>query len=410
MAQANLKILFLTYHFPTPDQAGAGRPWETAELLRALGHEPVVLTAGTHYMTGENIRQNRRGFWSEEQVSGFRVIKTHAPEGYRRSVSRRILNYVSYASASLVASLRQTGIDLVLMATDPIFITPVGLTLSKLKRIPLMLDERDVYPDTAVALGYLRSSAAIRALESWHTLVRRNSCSLLAATPGIKRLLIQKGVEPAKIHFLPNIRSASLAADAYPLETELRSWHGWGTKFVVLYTGNFGQANDLWTILKAAQLLADGNPNIQFVFIGAGEKKHDYLSFCQHAGLKHVQFLDPVPWLQLRGYLAAADLAVHAFPAEPFWECSLATKIFDYLSAAKPIVFAGAGDTADLINKAGAGEVCNPGQPVALGEVISRLSRSPALVRQMGARGRRYVAAEFSRERLIGIMQRALSI
>jgi glycosyltransferase involved in cell wall biosynthesis len=405
-----LRILFLTYHFPSPEEPGTGRPWETAELLRALGHEPVVLTAGTHYMTGENIRRDPRGLWSEEQVNGFRVIKTYAPAGFRRSVSRRIINYLSYASASFTVGLQQGRMDLVLMATDPMFIMPVGFILSKLKGLPLMLDERDLYPDTAVALGYLRSQTTIRVLEAWHNRVRRSSRSVLAATPGIKRLLIEKGVEPSKIHFLPNIRSSSLTPDAYPLETVLRSRHNWRAKFVVLYTGNFGQANDLWTIIKAAQLLCDRFPNIHFVFIGAGEKKQEYVDSCTAAGLNNVQFLPVLPWRELRGYLATADLTVHAFPDQSFWRCSLATKIFDYLSAAKPIVFAGAGDTADLIGKASAGEVCKPGDVAAMAETIARLSQAPGLVREMGARGRRYLVTEFSRERLIQTMQQALSI
>jgi glycosyltransferase involved in cell wall biosynthesis len=404
-----MRVLFLTYHFPTPKEAGAGRPWTTAGLLQELGHEPIVVTAGTHYMTGEDIRRDRSGLWSTEDVDGFRVIKTYAPPDYRRSLARRALNYAAFAVGALLAGMRQNNIDAVLMATDPMFIMPVGFILSKLKRVPLMLDERDVYPDTAVVLGVLTSARLIRALEAWHGFVRRRAQSILAATPGIKRLLVAKGTDPSKIFVLQNVRPASFTLLGDGRAREIRVRHEWDTKFVVLYSGNFGQANDIWTILKAAQLLRDRFPEIRFVFIGAGEKGKEYTAFCRAMDLDNVEFLAAKPWPELRGYLAAADLTVHAFPDKAFWDCALPTKIFDYLAAGKPVVFAGRGDTADLIAAAGAGQASEPGNPVAFAEAVARLSQGPETVREMGARGHRYLIEHFSDRRLQATMHAAVA-
>lgn len=404
-----MRILFLTYHFPTPDQSGAGRPWNTASLLRDLGHEAIIVTAGTHYLTGEDIRRNRRGLSSEENVGGFHVVKTYSPPDYRRSVARRLVNYLAFAAGAVLAGLRQCDIDAVLVATDPIFIMPVAYLLSLIKRAPLILDERDVYPDTAIALGVLKSPTVICILDWWHNFMCRKAPAILAATPGIKRILLNKGVQGKKVFVLPNVRAISPLADACRIRKEIRTRCDWESKFLVLYAGNFGQANDIMTILKAAISLSEPCPWIHFVFIGAGEKKAQYMTFCREEGLPNVDFLAAMPWLELRGYLAAADVTVHAFPDVTFWDCTLASKIFDYLWAAKPVLFCGRGDTADLLDISGAGEAIQPGEPEALSRSIARLSQMPSAAKEMGERGYQYVVEHFSTDRLLDTMCQALA-
>jgi len=160
-----LNILFLTHHLPTPEQAGAARPWETAQILKELGHRVTVITAGAHYMTGEDTRKEKKGLWSLEDIEGIRVIKTYAPTHHRRSITRRLLNYLAYAFISLIAGLRANKPDLVLTASTPMFAVPIGFFLSKFHGAYFVLDERDLYPDVAVSLGYLKSKLLIRFLE-----------------------------------------------------------------------------------------------------------------------------------------------------------------------------------------------------------------------------------------------------
>src|SRR5713226_4961518 len=97
-ARAAKRVLFLTHHFPTPEEPGAARPWTEATLLRELGLRVTVLTAGTHYLTGASTRGARGGLWSTEERDGIRIVKTYAPAGHRTSMRRRALNYVTYSA------------------------------------------------------------------------------------------------------------------------------------------------------------------------------------------------------------------------------------------------------------------------------------------------------------------------
>jgi glycosyltransferase involved in cell wall biosynthesis len=403
-----MKVFFLTYHFPTPHEAGAGRPWETARLLRQLGHEPIVITAGTHYMTGEDIRQNRHGLWSSEEVDGFRVIKTFATGRYRNSLARRILNYTSYAVTAFLAALRQGKPDIVLMATDPMFIVPVGLMLAKLRRARLILDERDLFPDALVALGYLAPGNVMSMLEAWQNYVRQRAFSILAATPGIRQLLLEKGIKAEKIFVLPNRRFSVTELNGHHDIDVIRRHHAWDDKFVVLYTGKFGQGNDLLTIIRAAGKLLPSFPQIRFVFIGDGERKQECLEYCRQNKLCNVELMPPQPWDKLQAYLAAADAGVQAFRKDPFWDCYLSTKIFDYMLATKPILFAGRGDSPDLINRAGAGMVVAPEAFDELAQAIVYLHQHRSLCREMGERGRTYAMTQFTAAQAADTLTRAL--
>ena len=71
-------------------------------------------------MTGEDTRKHKR-LLSVEKIDGFRVIKTFAVSDFRRSLGRRMMNYLCFAALALWAGLKERGIDSVLMATDPIF-------------------------------------------------------------------------------------------------------------------------------------------------------------------------------------------------------------------------------------------------------------------------------------------------
>ena len=408
-----MRILFLTYHFPTPSEPGAGRPWETARTLRELGHEPVVITAGTHYMTGEDVRKHRK-LLSVEEIDGFRVIKTFAFAGYRRSIWRRLCNYLSFALLALVAGFRERKCDAVLMATDPIFIGPVGLLLSVLRRCRLILDERDLYPDTAIALGYLTSRPAIAMLEKWQNALRRRAVMIISATPGIRRILIEKGISSDKIFVFPNVRAFSANGVADAPEDWLRiakaaSIARWREQFVVLYIGKFGQANDLDTIMRAARRLNGLFPGIRFALIGDGEKLDDCRRFIDEQHMNNVDLLGPLSWEATRRCVETASAGIQCFVNNPFWRCALSTKIFDYMLASKPVVFAGEGDSADLIAAAHAGIVVDPENDAALAEAIIGLSQDPARCTMLGRQGRQYVESKFSRERQVETMRKALS-
>ena len=149
-------VLFLTYHLPLSNEPGAFRPWMEARLLKRVGFDVTVITSGVHYMTGKDTRPSKK-WCSEEWRDGVRILRTWAPRGHRHKAWKRIMNYLSYTLLSGLAGLIFVRkVNRILAGTDPLIMMPVVFTLSLMKRAPLVLDERDLFPETAIALGVMR--------------------------------------------------------------------------------------------------------------------------------------------------------------------------------------------------------------------------------------------------------------
>ena len=401
-----MKILFLTYHFPTPDEPGAARPWGEAQLLKELGHVVTVITAGTHYMTGE-ITQKKRRLWTREKTHDMTVIKTFSTANYRRSSFGRLLNYFLYSCLTFLAILRTSHQDTIIatvdVLTDPILKIPIGCLLSKIKQANFIVDLRDPYPEVAEALGYIHSKFLIGIVNMWQVFFLKHASHIIAATPGIKRILVVKGIDKNKISLLPNaFYQVSLSGDNDGSEIRSKAYVPPGSEFIVLCAGGLGQSKEVLTVLKAAKIAKEREANpIKFMFVGEGEKKNDYLRFCSENNLDNCYFMTALPKKELRDLIQQVDVCVYSLPKNNFWRCALSNTVFDYLAGGKPLVFAGIGDTDTLIKHAQAGLTVEPGNPQALAEAILELYNNPEARETMGKKGKEYLLKNYSKEKLL---------
>lgn len=384
-----MRVLFLTYHFPEPDQPGAFRPWVEACALRDLGCDVTVVTSATHYMTGEDQRHTRA--WCEEhQRDGIRILKTWAPSAYRRKIRSRLLNYVAYGVGAFLAGLLRGGpADFVFAGTDPVSTGPAAYLLSRLKRARLVLDERDLYPETAIALGVIKDGRFSRLVFRLQNFWRRRATGILAATPGIARALTAYGHPNEKISIMMNV-DPYLEKEGLVHMQDVDDLHELSSyRFVVAYSGGLGRNNDVSTLLKAAELLKD-EPEIGFVVVGEGEWRARYDDFCRERRLANVWLPGPRPREEVRALLASADACACLYHAGELFKGTLASKIFDYLAAGKPVVFAGSGDTAALLEQAGAAIIVPPADAAAVAAAIRKLYSEPDLRARLGASGQRW--------------------
>lgn len=379
-------VLFITYHLPQPGEPGAFRPWMEARLLADAGFRVTVITSGVHYMTGKSTR--RKGGWcTEETIQGIRILKTWAPTNHRRSILRRILNYLSYAFLSLIGSVLKVGdVDFVFAGTDPILTVPMVFGISLLKGAPMVLDERDLYPETAVALGVLREGLLTRAAFGFQQFIRKRARGILAATPGIRSQLVSYGHPERKVKLLYN-------ADAYldtdgPQRSAVRDLRiETGKQFLIGYAGGLGRANHVWTLIKAAEKLSGELP-LGFVIIGSGEMQQTYVDYCQQHAMDSVFFYSAVPRQDARLLLEQMDVCIQPLPRDKHFSHTLTSKTFDYHGLGKPMIFCGQGDTVKLLAESGGGIAVGPEDDDALASAIIHLWHDDFTRQRMGASAR----------------------
>lgn len=399
-------ILFLTYHLPLESEPGAFRPWMEARLMAKAGYRVTVVTSGVQYMTGKDIRPYR-AWCTEEFVEGVRILRTWAPEDYRRSLIRRLYNYLGYTVLAGIAScFKVKKVDRIFAGTDPIFMMPMVYLLSVIKRASLVLDERDLYPETAIALGVMRAGILSSLLFKLQQFFRLKAIGILTATPGIKRRLLGYGIPDEKVHLLYN---ADVFLDA---EVEInKNTESIRTlaneRFLVGYVGGLGRANDIPTLLRAAERMKDMK-ELGFVIVGGGDRRKDYIEFCKQRGLDNVTFLSAVPRKQARALLTQLDVCVHLYPKDELFYGALASKIFDYHALGKPMIFCGSGDTADLLSETGGGLVVSPENDQDLARAIQRLIEDESLRQKMRALAPKWYEKNINQDIACRIMKKVM--
>jgi glycosyltransferase involved in cell wall biosynthesis len=74
------------------------------------------------------------------------------------------------------------------------------------------------------------------------------------------------------------------------------------------------------------------------------------------------------------------------------------SKVFEYMAAGRPVVFAGTGEGAEVVEGAGAGLTVPYGDERALAERLRELARDDSLRAELGANGRAWVLRNRVRE------------
>lgn len=402
-------ILYITYHLPMDEEPGAFRPWVEARLLRESGFQVTVVTSAVHYMTGKMVTSGR-GWCREEVREGIRILRIWTISDHRRSLFRRFLNYTVFAFLAAVASVGKVRAraNYLFAATDPIFLMPFCLLISNLKNIPIVLDERDLFPETAIAIGIVKEGWLTRLAFFMQEFMRRRAVSILAATPGIKRRLVGYGHLPERIHVLFNGDPYLKISAGLPIPEQVLQYR---SRFNCLacYAGGFGHVNDVGTIIRAAAELKHQD-SLGFVILGGGERSKEYSDLALKLGVTNLIFLGALPRHISRAVLALCDIGLQALPPHPFFGGTLTSKTFDYFGAGLPLVFAGQGDTTDLLIESGAGLGVLASDAQEMAAAIARLARNPDLRESMAQAAGRWYARNITPGIFLRIIQAAMPL
>ena len=166
-----------------------------------------------------------------------------------------------------------------------------------------------------------------------------------------------------------------------------------GGECVAVYAGLHGMAQGLDQVLAALARLNGAGPLA--VFIGDGPERESLLRRAAKLGLRRVRFLEAVPREDVPALLASADIAV--VPLKIRLPGAVPSKIYEAMASGVPVLLVADGEAADIVRKAGAGLVVEPGDVAGLADAFARLAGDPEERRQMGRAGRDSALSRFDR-------------
>jgi glycosyltransferase involved in cell wall biosynthesis len=395
-----MRILFLTQYFPPETGAPQNRLSDLADRLVALGHQVTVLTALPNYPQGEIFNDYKGRFIVREERGGIRVVRTWLFTTKSKKFAPKIANYLSFAILSAITglfALKRT--DLVFVESPPIFLAISGFFLAKVKGAKFTLNISDLWPESAVALGVLRSPRLIRWSESLEKALYRRADLVTGQTWGIingvrkrwptaPRTLLTNGVAP---EFLLKIEGAR------PARSRIREELGFGNKLIVAYTGVHGFSQGLETIVRAAQLLAD-HKDIEFVFFGDGPDKPGLEAAVVAKHLSNVRFFPSQPAARMPEILVSVDISIVPLKRTDLFKGALPSKLFEALGSGVPVIAAVEGEAKKLVELSGGGVVVEPENSERMAEAIVQLFQDRKLRENLGANGREYIVNHYNRK------------
>lgn len=390
-----MRILFLSHYFPPEVNAPATRTYEHCRQWVKDGHNVTVITCAPNHPQGRVYEGYRNRFYQRETKDGITVIRVWTFVTANEGFFKRTLNYISYMCSAVVVSLFLPKADVVLSTSPQFFNGLAGYFVGKMRRIPWVLEIRDLWPESIVTVGAIKSQAVIKMLEWIERFAYRNADHIVPVTDSFKVYILGKGIEAGKITVVKN--GVDLA-QYRPVDgaSELAEELGLTGKFIVSYFGTHGMAHHLETILDAARRL-NNSPNIVFLMVGDGAERQTLVRMRDTMGLKNVMMLDQQPKSRMPELWALSDVSLVLLKKSDLFKTVIPSKIFESLAMAKPIVLGVEGESADLLRAAQAGLCIEPEDADQLVARVLELSRDTQLRQRLGRNGRRFVMEQFDR-------------
>src|SRR5256885_3646673 len=406
-----MNILFLTDNFPPETNAPATRTHEHARQWVAVGHQVTVLTNVPNFPAGRVFPGYRNKLWQREAMDGIRVVRVWTYVTANEGFFRRSLDYFSFAVTGVVGGLFLPTPDVIVATSPQIFTALGGCILAWIKRRPFVFELRDLWPDSIVAVGAMREGLLLRMLRRIEYWLYRRAAKIVSVTNAFERILVANGIPQGKIAVVRN----GVDLEAFvpgPKPVELARRLGVEGRFVAAYVGTIGMAHGLDVLLSAAEHLQDRG-NLAFVLVGTGAEHARLEREAKQRGLDRVIFAGPVDKAEVKQYWRLCDVALVLLKEAPVFHHVIPSKMFEAMGTGRPIILGVRGESEDLLKEAGAGIAVPPENSQALAEGILKIMDSPALCRDIGASGRRFVERKFHRRclalELLNVLEEVVS-
>ena len=383
-----MHILLIHQYFLEKEASGGARFNEMTKFWTDQGHQVTVI-AGMIHANGFTKAPKYRGkyFLFEEFAPNVKVLRCHVSENYNTNFSGRLWGYFSFVLSSLLGFLLKLNYkyDLVLCTSPPLFVGITGLLISRINNIPLVFEVRDLWPESAIETGVLKSKILIELSYYLESVIYQQAQLVNVLTPAFKdHLESKKNVPVSKICVISNgcdFLYSDLALKGKS-QKELKAELGWSNQFIALYVGAHGVANHLEQILDAASLLK--NENILFVFIGDGMQKKFLEKMTLELKLVNVTFLAPVSKEKVFEYIKASDIGLSAMKRKPVFNTIYTNKAFDYMACKTPALIMIDGVSRKLVEESNAGLFAEPENPADISQKLLWMENHPEALHQMG--------------------------
>ncbi|MFU8814855.1 MAG: glycosyltransferase family 4 protein [Pseudomonadales bacterium] len=385
--------------------APASRTYDHCRAWVAAGHQVTVVSCVPHHPMGKVFPGYRNRLVQREVRDGIQAVKVLTYVTANEGFVKRTCNYVFYMLMAIAVAPFLPRADVVISTSPQFFNGLAGYFVSRLKRCPWVLEVRDLWPESIVAVGALTNPRAIRALQAMERFAYRKADHIVPVTRPfavhIENVTKRSGspatspVDNQAISVIPNGVDLRLFTDRAPNEA-YAARAGIAGKFVASYVGTHGMAHGLDTLLDAAELLRDRS-DIVFVMAGDGAERQRLQAAIRARTLDNVKMLGQLPKEEMPDLWSCSGASLVLLKKQDLFTTVIPSKIFESMAMKKPIILGVRGEAQRIITESGSGICIEPQNAGDLAAAVRRLADDPALRQRLGNAGYDYVRTNYDR-------------
>lgn len=372
------KLLIITQHFPPEIGAASNRMSNLIPRLKGKGYELFIVTSQPCY-PHPNLYQDVGDDYVDEKIT---IIRTPIVKHFLSERALKFINQCLFVFFALFAALflsYKHSVKICFTTSPPFLINIVGLFTKSVLGMRWVMEVRDLWPDSMVAVNMTDSKSLIfRQLKKLEYMSYKTSDRIVVVTESTKDILVKNGIDGNKISVITNgIPDWVKVGD----QREFKNIKG---SYEVMYVGNMGLAQGLDLLVEVAYELRV-HPNIHFYFIGEGIDRTHLIKTVEKLNLKNITFIDAIcDKNELLSWYKRADLGIVSLKKADLFQSVIPSKIFEYAAIKVPILLIGSGEGSKLIEEYQIGYSVDHDKKKIAEKMLALLNNSNPIVQEQG--------------------------
>lgn len=395
----NKKILIISQHFYPEIGSAGNRVTNIYQMLVDKGYEVSIIAPDPAY-PNKNLYSDSR-FWNKKELNqeqkNIQRIQT-SNRKYSRSMFNRLLFFLEVAFKLSFKVLKdRQKYDLIIVTSPPIFIGIVGLIAKYRFKSKLILDIRDLWPESLKGVGVFNTPIVLKVFGYIEKVLYKRSDRIIVNSSGFVDYIHNKAAIPKDhISYIPNSARAFEMIESSATKEEFR----------VIYTGNIGLAQDVEFLKKLAMKL--NLSNIKLTIIGYGINSKHLKEYITKEKLHNVEIIKPLSRQDCLDEIRKHHVGIVSLNNKEVFDTVLPGKVVDYMTCKIPIVGSVSGYSKEIIESNKVGYVSEKRDVEEIYNYIQYLYENPKEREDMSDNCEKCIQEGFLWERNIDVLNKLI--
>lgn len=396
-----IKILFLPAYFYPEHAASSYLGYNRYEKIASEGMEMEIYCPTPTRGIESDVRKQYKGKKEEYLYGGKLHVHRFSLYGEGKNPLLRAFRYFLQAIFHFyfgVFGKDAKKCNVMFITSTPPIQGAMGALVKKFRRIPMIYNLQDIFPDSLVGTGLAKKDGCLwkvgRAIEDF---TYRNADKIIVISEDFKRNIMVKGVPEDKIEVIYNWVDENAVKHVDREDNVLFERYGLiRSKFYITYSGNIGLTQNMDMLLEVAKEL-ETEPDIQFVLIGEGAYKERVKEIIAEKNITNVTLLPFQPYEEISHVFSLGDVGL-VISKPGVGENSVPSKTWSILSASRPVLANfDENELKEIVDKHQCGIFTKAGDKEVFKQAILNLYQNKDLCAKMGRNGRDFILKNLTR-------------